>query len=602
MKESHREDPASHPDPESCAGDRKATGEALTGAHAGQPLSCEIRRSGVPTPLTKAEGNTTCGAKGKPVVDPAQSKTLRMRGNSLHGNREIPQSPAADGATGRPEKVVDHTSGMHACGKSDGRVVPRKPPNKGMRPAEVVEGRRPTEGNTVQAPASPTLSGTGASCVLYRVRIAARKDKCARFTALLHHVTVEHLREGFYALKRNAAPGVDGLTWQQYEAGLETRLVDLHRRVHSGTYRAQPSKRAYIPKPDGRQRPLGIAALEDKVVQQGVVWVLNAIYENDFLGFSYGFRLGRGAHDALDSLWVGIMGKKVNWVLDADIRDFFGTVNHGWLLKFIEHRVADRRILRLIQKWLRAGVSEDGQWSKTEVGVPQGAVASPLLANVYLHYVFDLWVQQWRTQSASGDVVVVRYADDFVVGFQHRHEAERFLNELRERFAQFGLALHPDKTRLIEFGRFAAENRQKHGRGKPETFDFLGFTHVCGVKRLTRKFHVRRLSAKKRLRAKLLVVKQTLHRQRHRPIPEQGAWLRAVVQGWLNYHAVPGNMAALETFRREAVRSWLHALRRRSQRHRLPWTRFGRIVGRWIPSPTISHPHPNERFYAKNPK
>jgi group II intron reverse transcriptase/maturase len=432
--------------------------------------------------------------------------------------------------------------------------------------------------------------------------MAAWKDKEARFTALLHHVTVEHLRDSFYALKRNAVPGVDGVTWQQYEVDLETRLVDLHRRVHAGTYRAKPSKRAYIPKPDGRQRPLGIAALEDKVVQQAVVWVLNAIYEQDFRGFSYGFRNGRGAHDALDALWVGIMGKKVGWVLDADIQDFFGTVDHGWLLKFIEHRVADRRILRLIQKWLRAGVSEDGQWSRTEVGVPQGAVASPLLANVYLHYVFDLWVQWWRKKFATGDVIVVRYADDFIVGFQYRHEAERFLNELRERLLKFGLALHPDKTRLLEFGRFAARDRQRRGQGKPETFDFLGFTHVCGQKVMTRKFHVRRLSAKKRLRTKLQAVRQMLHKQRHRPIPEQGEWLRGVVRGWLNYHAVPGNMAALETFRTQAVRAWLHALRRRSQRQRMSWGRFGKLADHWIPRPTISHPHPNERFYAKHPK
>jgi group II intron reverse transcriptase/maturase len=432
--------------------------------------------------------------------------------------------------------------------------------------------------------------------------MAARQDKRARFTALLHHVTVDLLRDGFSALKRQAAPGVDGVTWHQYEVDLEARLLDLHQRVHRGTYRAQPSKRAYIPKPDGRLRPLGIAALEDKVVQQAVVWVLNAIYEQDFLGFSYGFRAGRSAHEALDALWVGVMRKKVNWVLDADIQDFFGTVNHGWLHKFIKHRVADPRLLRLIQKWLRAGVSEDGQWSKTDVGVPQGATASPLLANVYLHYVFDLWVQQWRTKFATGDVIIVRYADDFIVGFQHRREAERFLRELRERLLTFGLALHPAKTRLLEFGRFAAENRQRRGQGKSESFDFLGFTHLCGQTFRTRKFHLRRLSANRRLRAKLQAVKQALLRQRHQPLPEQGAWLRAVVQGWLNYHAVPGNMAALETFRRESVRFWLRALQRRGQRHRLAWDRFGRLADRWIPTPTILHSHPSVRFDAKHPK
>jgi RNA-directed DNA polymerase len=602
MQESHGKGPASHPDPESCVDGRKAGGEALTGAHAGQPSSCEIMRSGAPTLLSEAEGHTTTGDSGEPQVGPAQSKTLSMRGNSSHGNREVPLPPTSAGAVGRPEKASSRTSGMHGSGKSDGCVVPEKPSNKGTTPAEAGEGRRPTEGNMVQRPASPTQSGTGASCRLDRVRMAARQDRGAKFTALLHHVTVDHLRDSFYALRRNAAPGVDGMTWDQYEVDLETHLVDLHRRVHTGTYRAQPSKRAYIPKPDGRQRPLGIAALEDKIVQQAVVWVLNAIYEQDFLGFSYGFRIGRGAHDALDALWVGLMRKKVNWVLDADIQDFFGTVNHGWLYKFIKHRIADRRIHRLIQKWLRAGVSEDGQWSKTDVGVPQGAVASPLLANVYLHYVFDLWVRQWRTKFASGELIVVRYADDFIVGFQHRREAERFLRELRERLLKFGLALHPDKTRLLEFGRFAAENRQKRGQGKPETFDFLGFTHVSGVTHKTRKFHVRRLSVKKRLRTKLLGVKQTLFRHRHRPISEQGTWLRAVVQGWLNYHAVPGNIAALETFRRESVRCWLHALRRRGQRHRLRWERFGDFADGWLPTPKILHPHPNERFDAKHPK
>lgn len=602
MKESHRKDPASHPDPESCVGGRKAAGEALTGAHAGQPLSCEIRQSGVPTPLSEAEGNTGNYVQGELFPDPAQSKTLRMRGISLHGNREVPQTPDADGAAGRPEKVDDRASGMHVCGKSDDRIVPEKPSNKGMRPAETVEGRRSTEGNTEQGAAPRTLSRTSASSLLLGVRLAACRDRHARFTALLHYVTVDRLRESFDALKRQAAPGIDGVTWQQYEVNLEDRLANLHRRVHQGAYRAQPSRRVYIPKPDGGQRPLGIAAVEDKIVQQVVMWVLQQIYEVDFLGFSYGFRPQRSQHDALDALWMGVMRKKVNWVLDADIRGFFDTINHGWLLKFLEHRIADRRILRLIQKWLRAGVSEDGQWSKTEVGTPQGAVISPLLANVYLHYVFDLWVQQWRKRFATGAVVVVRYADDFLVGFQHRHEAERFLKELRERMHKFGLALHPDKTRLIEFGRFAAERRQRRGERKPETLDFLGFTHACGRSWEKGRFLVRRNSMSKRLRAKLHQVKQALLRRRHLPIREQGAWLRGVVQGYFNYHAVPGNIAALESFRTQAVRAWLFALRRRSQRSRLPWERFGKLADYWIPKPKILHPHPNVRFDAKHPK
>jgi RNA-directed DNA polymerase len=468
--------------------------------------------------------------------------------------------------------------------------------------AEVVEGRRPTEGNTLPKAASRTQSRLDASIALQRVREVARRDQRARFTALLHHVTVDLLRESFYALKRHAAPGIDGLTWDQYEADLEDRLPDLHRRVHLGTYRAQPSLRSFIPKADGRMRPLGIAALEDKIVQHAVVTVLNEIYEVDFLGFSYGFRPGRSQHDALDALWVGLMGKKVNWVLDADIRGFFDAIDHGWLVKFLEHRIADQRVLRLIQKWLRAGVSEDGQWSKTTVGTPQGAVASPMLANVFLHYAFDLWVQQWRTKSATGDVIVVRYADDFVVGFQHRHEAERFLRELGGRLEKFGLALHPEKTRLIEFGRFATERRRQRGEGKPETFTFLGFDHICGTKRESGGFIVKRKTASKRLRTKLHEIEETLMRWRHKPIPELGAWLRSVVQGYFNYHGVPGNTGSLDTFQTEVVRHWLKALRRRSQRHRMTWKRFRVLIDRWIPPVRVLHPFPNDRFYAMHPK
>lgn len=601
MKESYREDLASRSDPESCGSGRKAPAEALTGAHAGQPSSCEIRSSGVPMLLNEAEGHIGGGVTGEPSSDPAQSETLCMRGNSSHGNREVPSS-SAGGAADRSGKGTPHKPDMHDEGKSDGRIVPGKPPNKGRTPAEVVEGRRPTEGNSFQAATPPTQSGTGVSSGLERARQVARRDKHARFTALLHHVDADALTQSFYALKRQAAPGSDGMTWQQYEDGLDERLADLLRRVHTGTYRATPVKRAYIPKPDGTQRPLGIAAVEDKVVQHAVVTVLNAIYEADFLGFSYGFRPGRSAHDALDALTVGILGKKVNWVLDADIRGFFDTIDHGWLVKFVEHRIADRRIVRLIQKWLRAGVSEDGHWSPTTVGTPQGAVVSPLLANVYLHYVFDLWVQQWRQRNARGDVIVVRYADDFVLGFQHRHEAVRFLADLKERLGKFGLALHPGKTRLIEFGRFAARDRQQRGEGKPETFDFLGFTHSCGTKRLSRTFMVKRKTAKKRLRARLQTVKERLTRMRHRPIREQGEWLGRVAAGYYQYHAIPGNMPALEAFRDEVARSWHQSLRRRGQRRRLTWERFGPLRDLFIPPPRILHPYPGDRFYAKHPK
>jgi group II intron reverse transcriptase/maturase len=536
-----------------------------------------------------------------------------MRGNSLHGNRETPRTPAAEMSEGRSEKGNAQSSDTHVRGESDGSIVPKNPSNKGegrwldcshpeAQPAERGEGREPIKGNAHQTAATRTQSRTVASNGLAGVRRRARSDKRARFTALLHHVTVNLLRDSFLALKRQAAPGVDGITWEQYEVDLESRLRDLHGRVHRGAYRAQPSRRTYIPKADGRLRPLGIAALEDKIVQQAVVMVLNSIYEEDFLGFSYGFRPGKSQHDALDSLWMALMGKKVNWVLDADIRGFFDNLRHEWLEKFIEHRVGDPRILRLIRKWLKAGVMEDGKWSGTNVGTPQGAVASPLLANVYLHYVLDLWVQQWRGRHARGDVVIVRYADDFVMGFQHRDEAERFLKDLRERFAKFGLALHPDKTRLIEFGRFATENRDRRGESKPETFDFLGFTHICGKKHWSGGFIVKRQTVAKRLRAKLQEVKAALMRGRHAPIPQQGQRLRSVVQGYLNYHAIPGNMAALEAFRTEAVHHWLFALRRRSQRSRLPWERFSKIADRWIPKPKILHPYPNDRFFAKHPR
>jgi group II intron reverse transcriptase/maturase len=330
-----------------------------------------------------------------------------------------------------------------------------------------------------------------------------------------------------------------------------------------------------------------------------VVTVLNQIYEEDFLGFSYGFRPGRSQHQALDALWVGLIRKKVNWVLDADIRDFFGSISHEWLGKFIEHRIADQRILRLIRKWLRAGVSEEGAWAKTEVGTPQGAVVSPLLANVYLHYAFDLWAQHWREHRATGEVIVVRYADDIVMGFEQRADAERFLQEWKERLRKFGLELHPDKTRLIEFGRFAAEDRKRRGQGKPETFNFLGFTHICAKNRKTGGFSVDRKTIRKRLSAKLKAVREELRRRWHEPVAEVGKWLRSVVQGYFNYHAVPGNIDSLQSFRAQVVWHWSRALQRRSQKSRMPWERFGPLVARWIPSAVILHPRPAMRFNAR---
>jgi len=429
----------------------------------------------------------------------------------------------------------------------------------------------------------------------------AQRDKDARFTALLHHVDLAALRMAYRAISPAAAPGVDGVTWAAYGQNLEANLRDLHERVQQGRYRASPSRRAYIPKADGRQRPLGVATLEDKVIQRAVTGVLNAVYEVDFLGFSYGFRPGRNPHDALDALTAGIYRKRVNWVLDADIRDFFGQLDRAWLREFLRHRIADKRVLRLIDKWLAAGVIEDGTWTQCDQGSPQGASVSPLLANVYLHYVLDLWADWWRRRHAHGDVIIVRWADDFIVGFEHREDAERFLAGLRERFAKFGLELHPDKTKLIEFGRLADRNRAARGEGKPETFSFLGFTHICARSKNGR-FWVRRITVSKRMRAKLKEVSLQLRRRRYLPIPEQGRWLASVARGHMAYYAVPGNASAVSAFRTQLTRRWHKALQRRSQKTRINWTRMNRIATRWLPPARVMHPFPEARFAATHPR
>lgn len=494
------------------------------------------------------------------------------------------------------------TAHAHVSEESDSGVVPMSHLNKGGQPlAEGEEGRPLVKENICSSSTHSTQSEARVSLGLAGVRKAAKDKEGMKFTALLHHLTVGLLRNGFYALKRKAAPGVDGVTWQEYEAGLEGRLIDLHSRVHRGAYRAQPSRRVYIPKPDGRQRPLGIAALEDKIVQQAVVTILNQIYEEDFRGFSYGFRPGRSQHQALDALNVAISRKRVSWVLDADIRAFFDTIDHEWMLKFLQHRVADPRMLRLIQKWLKAGVMEEGERKDTTMGTPQGSVASPLLANIYLHYVFDLWVDAWRKKYALGDVIVVRYADDNVLGFQHRSDADRFLAALRERLGKFGLELHPDKTRLIEFGRFAAQRRQQRQEGKPETFDFLGFTHMSAEDR-NGNFVVRRQTIGKRLRSKLEEIKQQLRQRMHEPPALTGKWLKSVVQGYFNYHAVPGNTDSLRVFRFRVTRLWRQILIRRSQRHYLNWARMRQLEARWIPTPRVLHPWPRLRFDAIHPR
>jgi len=492
---------------------------------------------------------------------------------------------------------------MNGCEGSDRPVLPAKSPNNSRdaaasRPAEGMEGRGRAKGNACQQNMPRTQSReNGVPSALERIREAARRDKGMRFTALLHHVhDVQALREAYFGLKRDAAPGVDGQTWRQYGENLEGNLQDLSERLKRAAYRAKPVRRAYIPKADGRQRPLGVTALEDKIVQRATVEVLNAIYEADFLGFSYGFRPGRSPHNALDALWTGLMTKKVNWVLDADIRGYYDAIDHEWLVKFVEHRIGDRRVVRLIQKWLKAGVLEDGVRTRSETGAPQGGSASPLLANVYLHYVFDLWAHRWRKTRTSGDVIIVRFADDIVVGFQYESDAKRFLNELRERLGAFALELHPDKTRLIEFGRFAAESRRRRGLGKPETFNFLGLTHICGRTRKGDAFKILRHTERKRMLAKLQTVKAELRLRRHDPVPEVGRWLSSVVRGHNRYYAVPENSRALSTFRYQVAWLWRRELARRSQKGKVTWERMTRLSNQWLPPPRIVHPYPNQRL------
>src|ERR1700675_2719297 len=486
---------------------------------------------------------------------------------------------------------------MHGREKSDSAIVAVKPTNKAVpTAAEPVEPRAGAKGNARQQSTHRTQGRERVAQALERVRQAARARKKERFTALLHHISIDLLRLSFYALKRNAAPGVDGVTWKDYEAALESNLRGLHDRVHRGAYRALPSRRKYIPKPDGRQRPLGIAAIEDKIVQAAVVTVLTPIYESEFLGFSYGFRPKRNQHQALDALAFGIGKRRINWVLDCDVQSFFDKVDQKWLVRFVEHRIGDRRIIRLIGKWLTAGVLEDGHLIETEEGTPQGAVISPLLANIYLHHVYDQWVHQWRQRCATGDVIVVRYADDSIVGFEHRYEAEQFLADLKARLARFGLNLHPEKTRLIEFGRNAIASRRARNLGKPETFDFLGFKHYCATRRDGSGFVLGRKPMAKRMRTKLREIKEQLMATRHDGIDGQGKWLAQVLRGWMAYYAVPMSGSAISAFRHHMIERWHGALMRRSQRHRLTWTRMKTIADRYLPFPRILHPWPEKRF------
>jgi len=490
---------------------------------------------------------------------------------------------------------------MYEAEKSDSPKVPMKPANKaGRAAAGPVEGSGGTKRNARLQSTVRTQSRGAVSQAQSRIRRAATRNRKEKLTALHHHISVECLRWSFFKLKKDSAPGIDGITWEQYAADLERNLTDLHARVHSGAYRARPSRRVYIPKVDGRQRPLGIAAVEDKIVQMAVVAILTPIYEAEFLGFSYGFRPGRGQHDALDALCVGTERGKTGWILDADISRFFDTISHEWLVKFMEHRIGDTRILRLIQKWLKAGVMEEGLRTDTQEGTPQGAVISPLLANIYLHYVLDLWTKRWRNRVATGDMIVVRYADDVIFGFQHKREAERFLRDLKERLESFALSLNTEKTHLIEFGRFAASNRARRGEGKPETFAFLGFTHLCYRRPRDRAFSVLRQTQRKRMSAELREIKESLRRRMNDTIDSQGKWLASVLRGHYAYYAVPGNNRALSKFHYLVSRNWFRRLWRRGQRYRIRWYEMKVYLQRYLPAPRIVHPWPNARFDVKH--
>lgn len=491
---------------------------------------------------------------------------------------------------------------MNGREKSDTPVVPTRASNKTAQAvAEKQEGRGVAKGNPGEQNMLRTQSRERMTSALDRIRVVAKRDKKAKFSALLHHISEERLTAAYFSLKKKAAAGIDGVTWEEYGRNLTDNIRELHGRIHRGAYRPQPTRRTYIPKSDGGQRPLGIATVEDKVAQAAVAEVLNTIYEVDFFAFCYGYRKRKSQHDALDALATAIERKRVNWIVDADIKGFFDNIEHSMMQRFLEHRIADKRVVHLIMRWLKAGVMEEGIWSEAEKGSPQGATISPLLANLYLFYAFDQWVHHWRRKKANGDVVVVRYADDFVVGFERQAEAEKFLQELRERLAKFKLELHPEKTRLIEFGRYAAERRKARGEGKPENFTFLGFTHICAT---TRKggFALKRITNRKRMRRSIENIKDKLRKRRHDPIPEQGKWLRSVIRGFDAYYSVPGNIDALGDYRAALMRIWQQALNTRSQKARITVAKIASICAQWFPKPKVHHPWPERRFDVKHPR
>jgi len=497
--------------------------------------------------------------------------------------------------SGEPAQEGNAPQSGASVEKSDEVVVPKKSAKTWVTPVESMEERTEAKGNSAARNASSTPSEPDAHTFLQRIRERAKQKPEEKWTNLLSHMRVSFLKEAYQRLRRNAAAGVDEVTWHEYGERLDDRLLDLEGRVHRGSYHPQPVRRVYIPKGDGKWRPLGIPALEDKIVQQAAQMILEPILEAEFIGYSYGFRPGRSQHDALDALAEAIR-RKVNWVLDADIEAFFDTIDHRHLQAFLEHRIGDTRMVRLLMKWAKAGVMEEGKRHETDAGTPQGGIISPLMANLYLHYVLDLWVLSWRKKHASGEMYVVRYADDFVMGFQKEQDAMAMRNDLGQRLAHFGLKLHPQKTRVIEFGRFAGESRARRGLAKPETFDFLGFTHIAGISR-EGKFQLKRRTSRKKRQAKLARLTEESERRRHRRVPEQYRWLSSVLRGHYRYYGVPSNIRALAQFR-NAVRSiWHRSLQRRSQRAR--WSKAEREAfdARFsLPRAQIQHPWPDTRF------
>ena len=555
-------------------------------------------RSGAPTPCVTAEGYD--GGPSNVDVDrpcPPGSKSSACAQMSLARKPGDLDEASRFVVDRRQPREGDEPKSVARCvEESDAAVVSEKPAKTWVTPVESVEKRAAAKRKFAVRNALRAQDRDGALTYLQRIGKQAKQEPQMRFTNLLVHVKVPLLKEAYQRLSKRAASGVDGVTWVEFGERLDERLLDLQDRIHRGSYHPQPVRRVHIPKGDGGTRPLGIPALEDKVVQQAVRMVLEPIYESMFMGFSYGFRPGRGAHDGLDAWAFALTTKRVNWVLDADIRSFFDTIDHGWMQRFLEHRIGDKRLVRLVMKWMRTGVMEDGVLYAVEEGTPQGGVISPLLANIYLHYVLDLWVQQWRRKHATGEMYVVRYADDFVMGFERERDARVMREAVASRLAKFGLEIHPEKTRVLQFGRFARMGRERLGLRRPETFDFLGFTHIAGVSRRGA-FQLQRRTSRKKRSDKLARIAQECRRRRHAPVPDQHAWLVRVLVGHYRYYAVPTNFPALAKYYRAVREMWHRGLQRRSDRAR--WTRPKRDAfdKRFpLPTPTIVHPWPDQRF------